>query len=587
MQQKAFSYDKICYVPKSFGFYLLTALLILLPTVSCWAECNSVKITFDPNFISYTNVAGVGWNMGPLWIPDPDPNGSNRNLEEFTRYFLEAKPAWVRLMLSYYEWECKIVNGEHPVYANDDNDPWTSPKVFLNEKDPNFVWNTPNGIDWRIRYVLNLCEKNGIKVQINNWETWMKRWLDHEKDENGFITYKEAKLKADEFGENVAALLYYLKTKANNGKGYECIKYYSIWNEPGGGYKDQDFITWDFPGYYNMLEESVHKHLAFYDREMGTNVLGNLQCIGFESFPRFRNTGYPKQKPGDWDELLGRGVIQYLEKREAKPGVITNWPSADPYLDIISIHDYWGSFDYDRNNPSENNKGTINDWLIKKQIMGSLEQIKKYDIDGKYEPLYIGELGAYVYCKSEQPEPVYEDTLFIVESSIRAFANGVSGINIWAWNMHSCYAAISYPGAWWEVAPKGTVHPIPQNYFPLALLMQSVPSGASVIRCRVEGSEDASFKNETWLIVPTQRVWATAFKPLSGDLCIVVVNDSYESKRVEISVQSKGGQWQKRYVSKESYSCISVGKVNISEKGRISDLLPPRSIVVYKGEIIR
>ena len=67
----------------------------------------------------------------------------------------------------------------------------------------------------------------------------MKRWLDQKADENGIVSYEEYLARAQEFGENVAAFLYYLKTRANNGKGYDCVKYYGLWNEPGGLFPDQ------------------------------------------------------------------------------------------------------------------------------------------------------------------------------------------------------------------------------------------------------------------------------------------------------------------------------------------------------------
>ena len=50
-------------------------------------------------------------------------------------------------MLSYYEWECKIVNGENPVYENDDEDPWTKPQQFLSPDFKGFVWNSKGGLD--------------------------------------------------------------------------------------------------------------------------------------------------------------------------------------------------------------------------------------------------------------------------------------------------------------------------------------------------------------------------------------------------------------------------------------------------------
>jgi hypothetical protein len=223
---------------------------------------------------------------------------------------------------------------------------------------------------------------------------------------------------------------------------------------------------------------------------------------------------------------------------------------------------------------------------LNKQIKISLDQIRKYDTDGKYQPVYIGELGSYVYRTPEKPPALYEDSLYIAEASIRALEYGVSGIAIWAWNMHSCYAAISYPGAWWEIESKETVNPIPEKYYPFTLLMQSIPRGSQLIRCKVVGSEDASRQDENWPIRNVQRIWACAFKTPSGDLNVVIVNDSYLSKNIELSgllVESL----QKRFVSKSDYSRIFETYLRNLRDNRVTDTLPARSIVVYSKTTLK
>ncbi len=539
-----------------------------------------VTITVDASQVINPNVTGFGWNVGPLWIPAPQ-YGDTKDLDRFFELFKDTGQPWIRIMLSYYEWECKINNGANPVYENDDNDPWTKPQQFLSPDFRGFAWNSREGLDWRIRYVLDFCEKNDIWVEINNWETWMKRWLDQKPDEKGIVSYEEYLAKAQEFGENVAAFLYYLKTRANQGKGYACVKYYGLWNEPGGLFPDQDFIHGDYPGYMNLLHKTVYDHLVFYDQEMGTKVLQGLQCMGFESYPTFRNrpkAGHPTET---WNDMIGRGVLQYLEKPDGLPGEITNWPGADPYIDIISVHDYWSVFDYDKNNPSGENQGTIQDRLIPLMIQGVMDQIVQYDTDGRIEPLFINEIGGKVYCQGEDHPAQYCHMLYIVECLVRGLERGLKGGSVWAWNMHTGYAAVSYPGCWWEVEPKGVVHPIHENYFPYTLLTRTVKRGSNMIFTEVQGGQDDSRGPETWPVVKTQRVWSTALVTPDNKLAVIVISDSYNTKEMQIQIAPRKGTVEKYFVTSTQCDQLYTNTLD-STDGIIRDQLLPRSITVYQ-----
>lgn len=546
-------------------------------------KLKTVEVVIDDANVVSKDLMGVGYNVGPLWIPNPTL-GDDQELTEFFDLLADSKTPWIRMMLSYYEWECKVVNGEHPVYENDDDDPWTSPKKFLSDDSEGFIWNTNGGLDWRIRYVLDFCEKNDIQVEVNNWETWMKRWLDHEKDHQGIISYEEALGKAHEFGENFASLIYYLKTKANKGKGYDCVKYYALWNEPGGGYPNQDFVSFDFPGYLNLLYKTVQEHLVFYDKEMDTSVCQQLESIGFESFAGFRNSSYSGHPMEEWTELLGKGVLQYLEPADKLPGEIKNWPDGDAYMDIISIHEYWIVFDYDKNNPHPENKGTINDRLISRAVADSIRQISQYDIDKQMEPLIIGEVGAKSYLPDGEKlgsEANYSHMLCLVESYVRSFQSGLKGGSMWAWNMHSGYAAVSYPGCWWEVEPLGEVHPINANYYPYILLTRFVERGSDALSTKVVGGIDDSKGSESWPVVKTQRVWASAFRSQDSRINLIVVNDSYEAYELDLDSENIKAS-QKYFVTAEKYDQLYVQNITATDSQK--NILPARSICVFVCE---
>ena len=276
-------------------------------------------------------------------------------------------------------------------------------------------------------------------------------------------------------------------------------------------------------------------------------------------------------------------MIQYLEPAELrKPGSITNWPSGDPFMDIISVHEYWVVFDYDKNNPSGENQGTIQERLINNLLKCSLAQIKKYDIDGQIEPLFIGEMGCKSYLPgAEMGKAEYSNMLCMVESIVRAFNEGMKGASLWAWNMHSGYGAISYPGCWWETEPKGRVHPIDANYYPYVLLTRNIKRGSTVCQTTISGGIDDSRGEENWSIVKSPRVWACAFRSPQNKISLIIVNDSYLQKKVEIVVPGVKKNITKSYVTWQKCDRLYTDIVTPSANNVIHDELPPRSVVVY------
>jgi hypothetical protein len=538
-------------------YILFIVILFALKFFSIKAQ--EVEIQINPLEIINDQIIGFGWNAHP----HNTPNKGTPALDTYFKYFLETDQSWMRMIWPNAEWESE----------NDDDDPWTRPSDFSG-----FEWNIKGSLDWRIHYMLDQCEQNDIHVEINNWSTLDKQWINHTLDSNGFVTEIEAQNKAEEFGENIAALLYYLKTEANNGKGYDCVKYYAIWNEPGGGYEGHDFITFDYPGYHNLLYNQVKAHLDYYDEIEGTNITQELASMGLENHPTWRNSKYGGV--GGWDNLIGEGVLQYLESPNGMPGEITNWPSADSSIDFISIHDYNSGFDHDKYSPQEHNQGTIAERLLPHVVKLALDQIADYDIDGQIEPLLFNEIGAH-YIATENDLPQFKHGLYTVEALTRSANIGLSGGSMWNLNNHKFFAAISYPGCWWgETEPKGVVHPIPENYYPYKLLCQAMKRGDTIVGTTVTGGSDNSKGDQTFTVPETQRVWASAIIN-DHETKIIVINDSYNSKSIGINCSGIPQTGQKQFVSASKYGWIRSEIIRVSDNV-ITDNIEPRSITLYK-----
>ena len=149
--------------------------------------------------------------------------------------------------------------------------------------------------------------------------------------------------------------------------------------------------------------------------------------------------------------------------------------------------------------------------------------------------------------------------------------------------MHRGYAAVSYPGCWWEVPPLGLVHPIDVNYYPYTLLTSNIKRNSQALQTTVIGGVDASTGPETWTVSETQRVWATAFQSPQGPISLIVVNDSYESKALQIDLGRPDVEINKAFVTAQACNQIHQGRLTMipGQYGIFADTLPPRSIIVY------
>ena len=173
-------------------------------------------------------------------------------------------------------------------------------------------------------------------------------------------------------------------------------------------------------------------------------------------------------------------------------------------------------------------------------------------------------------------EANYSHMLCLVESYVRSFQSGLKGGSMWAWNMHSGYAAVSYPGCWWEVEPLGKVHPINANYYPYILLTRYIERDSDVLSTKVIGGVDDSRGDENWPVVKTQRVWASAFRTHDSKINLIIVNDSYEAYELNLANLKVS---KKYFVTAEKHDKLYTP--NITPAGSKKNILPARSVCVY------
>lgn len=474
------------------------------------------EVRFDHRYVLNQDILGFGWNVDPIYLVPP---ADNENQWEIFEALLDgAAPGWMRLVFYQFGWQPR-------------------------EGGP-YLWERPGGhpnMEKLYRF-LDYCQSRGIPVNVNNWhlaDTWMSdtgETTGHPKDE-------------DHFGRYIADFVYHLRVE----KGYDVVQYVAIWNEAGGGtaesgapYKSPSA---NYPDSHIPLYKALHEHL------IRLGIRDEVQVIGIESFFDYRYSGAPKDSPNYFlgsDSNIVKKIIQ----------------QADDYIDIVSIHDYWSLFDYERT-PGK----TIEERLIRSLIHGVTNQIRAADTNGKLQPLVLGELGNHTYSFGEMneapsPEEGMNATLFIAEAALRAFNEGVKGVQRWAWNIHPGHQAVSVANTWSSVEPKDKTHPVAYNYYPLALFSRSIPRGSDVIGFTHSGGLDRNL---------VRRVFAGGFRWDDG-FSIIIINDDYKERKVSIDV-GKDMILNKYYVSEKKLDAFNYdGQVS---ENVIDDIVEARSITVY------
>jgi hypothetical protein len=264
-------------------------------------------------------------------------------------------------------------------------------------------------------------------------------------------------------------------------------------------------------------------------------------------------------------------------------GEIIDWPGADATIDYISIHDYNSVFDYQEYIPSEYKQGTIEDRLLP-MVVDVQDQIGNHNPDGIIEPLLMNELGSHAYG-TEHCNPRFEHMLYTVEAFARSVNAGLSGGSVWAFNEHRFYTSFNAPGIDWDwnqgdFSPPDEFEIVGENYYPYALLLKALKRGDHVMFTNVVGGEDNSNNTSAYATYNTQRVWVTASRSEDDSVKIMVINDSFESKNIEINITGLAESGIKYYITEADYSGIK-NEIFTQSGDKISQQIPARSISTY------
>ena len=381
--------------------------------------------------------------------------------------------------------------------------------------------------------ILDWCEKNGVDVFLQ--QMWNNvPWLMPEGVNAGSANrLRVAPGDMEAFAEGIATLVEYLV----NDKGYTCIKYVCITNEPGHGWS-----WWQYP---DMRPMSI------------TPGLKAVRAALDE-----KDIDIPLSGP-DWTDMpeFDAGKIDF-----------------DPYIGAYDIHSYNANFDW-----NEEEGGY--------PISLAMERItawKKW-ASQKNKPFFITEVGTQLFgYLLDDPAPGnFKSTLKDVELIIRALNLGVDAFNRWSFinrgNLDGQWQLVDTwdPG---RICLLDTFSPHPNSFYGIGLLTRFSAKYSSILNTVVEGGT----------LDRQQRVYAACIRSPGGNYTLYVINDSPETFRGHFRLAPAGEEFLHRYrIYREAHEDKKMVRINPELTFRaegsafdFEDLLPAHSITAYSSFLL-
>lgn len=390
-----------------------------------------------------------------------------------------------------------------------------------------------NQFDWdnsemRVLYrILDWAEKNQVDIFLQQQfsDVEWNAYPELRGTRKGVLI--SGPVSMQDFSEGLAALADHLV----RAKGYHCIKWLCITNEPG-------WIWSSFQGPDGKplpLAPALAAVRAALDR---------------------KGISLPLSGP-DWTDLP-----------ELDPAKI----DFDAYIGAYDIHSYLSRFDGEK----------VGDYSLSQ----AEERISQWAAwaHARKKPLFLSELGTQTYgFEYSDPNPgSYKSSLKDASLIVRAIRAGIDGVNRWSFINRG-----DLDGQWqlvdtWDVArnrllPAFTPHP--NSYYMIGLLTRFMAKHSGVLASSVEGGADP--------IGP--QVFAAALRSPRGQYTLIVANDAEADWDAEIDLRGiAAGMTLYRYrMSPEKRGRVEVvlgpqDKFPVSvQQTRFQDRLPARSLTVY------
>lgn len=410
----------------------------------------TVEITVDTNKAINTMRGGIGASWHAIETPIPIGHGGSG----WGGYPpAEDEAAWQQIY-RYASWlglDWNRVEIEQRIYEPERNQ---------------FTFDSP---EMRILYrILDWNQKNHTDVFFQQmWDN--TAWEAYPQFANDPIKrVHSAPEDLDAFANGLATLMQYLIKE----RGYTCIKWLAITNEPG-----ENWSWWQSPLYGPL---SIGPGLAAVRKALDQRGL-SLPLSG----PDVSTGGFPATAPNGYDFL--------------------------PLLGAYDFHYYDVSSEFGKSAQKQ----------IAEQEQHAAFWAKFAHDQGK--PLFLSEFGSSVWGLSpdtDNPSSM-KSILISIELVIREANAGVDGFNRWSFlNRGDLDGQWQYVDTWDRKQKKLLTEftPHANSYFSVGLLSRFIAKHSDVLTSQVSG---ADVKN--W-----QRVFCAAFRSGNGNLTLAVINDAQD-----------------------------------------------------------
>jgi hypothetical protein len=492
---------------------------VIPPPAGPPSEGSLVRITVDGGRVVHTMRGGIGasWHA----METPIPYGVKHPL--FTSYSqggsgwgayppAEDQRAWEQI-------------GRHASWLGLD---WNRVEIEQRIYEPErgkFTFDSP---EMRILYrILDWNQAHGADVFFQ--QMWCNAaWLAYPEfrdDPVGRVHSAPADL--DAFADGLATLIEHLIKK----RGYTCIKWLCITNEPGA-----NFSWWQAPPNTPL---SIEPGLAAVRKALDKRGLG-LPLSG----PDVTTGGFPAKIPGAFGFLGMLGAYDF--------------------------HDYDADFDFRSRGHVARQEPLATAWAAFAHREG--------------KPLFLSEYGtmAYGWFPDKAGPSGPASALAGSELVVRLANVGVDGFNRWSFLNRG-----DLDGQWqivdtWDRQTKKLLAdfaPHPNSYFCLGLLSRFTAKNSAVLASHVEGGK----------IDPWQRVFCAAFRSPRGNLTLAVVNDAPAEFPLKLALRGVSQPirlYRYRYgeaerdradVKIDPHRDLSIGPT----QAELSDTLAPNSLTIY------
>jgi len=392
-----------------------------------------------------------------------------------------------------------------------------------------FTWDNP---EMRVLYrILDWAQRRGVDVFLQ--QMWADvAWNAYPGNaDDPTRRLRSAPYSIAEWAYGLGELLHQLVQV----KGYTCIRWFSIVNEPG----HDDFSWW---------QDSNMKSVS---------IVPGLQAARAE-FDR-RGIAVPISGP-DWTDIS-----------DFKPAQV----DFDQYIGAYDLHSYnsvFDSFDPMRGQTLSKTEQQMADWA---QWAHS-----------KDKPFFLSEFGtmSYGWGHVDGGPACYQSGLKNASLAVRGINVGVDGFNRWSFTNRG-----DLDGQWqlvrtWDVDRNRLLDkftPQPNAYYQYAMLSRFLSKHSGVLATSVKAP----------FLPMDRKVVATALRSPKGNLTILVVNESYRAADVSIDLENLSTQVQlHRYAVTPAIEGRCWVELKAEQSGVVDgsmlDTIPPLGIVAYSTYLL-